>query len=173
MLLKTTTRAAILLAIISTLCASCKKFDEDPELIHLRTVRHRIEGLKVIESHTIGNTDVNAYWHERFGDFYLDFTLYDYNPHSGEGYKLMVFDKATNTKICDGIWSFRGSRAIVFYFDCLASDTSTSWPLRIHGAGGNILKLSNKDLWLHSEGIIPELVASPVVQEIKIVQYKK
>lgn len=164
----------LLLLLISTLLLpGCKKFEEDDEWIHLRTVKQRIEGQKEIIEHTIGITDVLAHWKKHFGDFYVYFSLEDYNSNkSGEGYKLKVFQKESDILLCSGQWGFWGGSAIVFYFDCLDAYSSQSWPDRIHGASGYIIKLSNRELWLKSEEIYNDIQQSNSTQIIKFVQYK-
>lgn len=159
---------------ILALNPGCKKFDEDPELIHLRTVRHRIEGLKTISQHTIGNTDLNPYWQQRFGDFYIDFTLNNYNSHSSSsGYKLKVYQKGTNDLLCNGEWYFTESDYITFYFNCLDTIQETTWPDRIHGGSGYIIRLSNKEMWLRVDGIQNDLQEGLQVQEVRFTDYEK
>jgi hypothetical protein len=50
---------------------SCKKYEDDTEFVHFRTVRQRIEGYKVLTMHRFGSYDLMPYWHSRFGDFYI------------------------------------------------------------------------------------------------------
>jgi hypothetical protein len=150
----------------------CKKFEEDDEWIHFRTVKKRIEGLKELTMHQLGPTDLLPYWHSRFGDFYLDLTLFPYNPNNkGDGYKVRVYHKASDSLICEGQWGLGGGFSI--HFDCLDSDTSTSYPNKIHGIYSRIVKLSNSELWLRWYPSWNYILKMMVTEEIRLIEYKK
>jgi hypothetical protein len=143
--------SGILLASICLVFASCKKFEEDDEWIHFRTVKKRIEGKKELVLHIKGPTDMLPYWHARFGEFYLNFTLDSYNPHKkGYGYQLKVVDKKTDNIICNGQWGFLGADVFI-EFVCLYSDTSKSFPNNIQGISYPLVKLSNTEMWMRAD----------------------
>jgi hypothetical protein len=157
---------------------SCKKYEDDTYWFTLRTVRQRIEGKKEMVMYNFGNIDLMPQWHNRLGDFYLDFTTEKYNPHSSAaGFKLMAYNKASDSLVCEGQWWFSSDKYIPFHLDCLDDYSTLPLPKNIRGGEGKIVKLSNKEMWLKGEGYDPAQgwdpqIGIPTPVEIRFVQYK-
>lgn len=162
----------ILLASICLVFDSCKKFEEDEEWIHFRTVKKRIEGKKELISHTLGSeTDLIPYWNSRFGEFYLDFTLIQKNSNQkGDGYILNVYDKVNDVLLCSGRWGKIYDDQFYLEFECLFSDTTQSFPQSVSSIGGSIVKLSNSDLRIKKFTTHP-VTKKSVMMEAQFIQY--
>jgi hypothetical protein len=165
---------SIMLLCMGFVFSGCKKFEEDDEWIHFRTVKKRIEGLKELTMHQLGPMDLLPYWHSRFGDFYLDLTLISYHPYKkGHGYQVMVYNKTSDSLICEGQWGFMGSERIFIHFDCLDTITSLDFPDRVNEIPGTIVKLSNTEMWLKNYSQWLDSLNPNVTREVRFKEYKK
>lgn len=129
-------------------CLSCTKFEADTELIHFRSTKKRIEGLKKITVWKIGDYDMLQYFKSKFGEFTLDFSLssLDQAP-KGSGFNLTV--RNSDSTLCKGAWWFNQTvDEIGFSFRKCNKDTTNMFPGIIQGAIGQIVKLNNKEMWL-------------------------
>ena len=160
--------------IILCMNLQCKKFEEDDEWIHFRTVKKRIEGLKELTMHQLGPTDLLPYWHSRFGNFYMNLTLDSYHPYKkGYGYQVKVYDKASDNLICEGQWGFSGKGNIFIHFDCLDTITSLAFPDRLNEIAGTIVKLSNTEMWFKNYSQWLDSLNTNVTWEVRFKEYKK
>jgi hypothetical protein len=155
---------------------SCKKYEEDTELIHFRTFKQRIEGYKVLTMHNIGTSDLLPYWNSRFGDFYIYLGKNCASESVGienycYGAAVEVYDKKSDSLICKGLWTFSSKESIGISFDCLTNDTTKKFPYSIHGIGGPIVKLSNKDIWFRSDLCWHDSLKMFVPMEIRLARY--
>ena len=129
--------------------------------------------------HKFGSSDLLPYWHSRFGDFYIYLGSKCASESVGienycYGLGVSVFDKESDSLICEGLWDISSKEVVYIHFDCLASDTTTKFPERIHEIGGPIVKLSNKDLWFRSNKSWNDSLKTwggPV--EIRLAKYEK
>lgn len=149
---------------------SCTKFEADGELIHFRSTKKRIEGVKRITVWKIGDYDMLQYFKSKFGDFTLTFSLssLDQAP-KGSGFNLYV--RNSDSLLCQGAWWFNQQiDEIGFAFGKCNKDTTNTFPGIIQGALGEIVKLNNKEMWLR--GYAPDTVAEHsiwVKEEIRFI----
>lgn len=157
---------------------SCKKYEDDTELIHFSTVKQRIEGYKILTMHKKGPSNLLPYWHSRFGDFYIYLGKKCASESPGienycYGMAVKVYDKKTDSLICEGLWEYVSKKLIYIHFDCLQNDTTTKFPNYIHGIGGPIVKLSTNDLWFRSDESWHDSLKASVPMEIRLAKYSK
>lgn len=151
----------------------CKKYDDDKQLIHFRTVPQRITGKREIKTFRWNNIDLLSVMQKRYGDFYVEFSYDDPNNITPVfGRRFNVYQKKTDSLLCDGTWGFRGvdRRYIFIGSKCIGSDTSSLFPEYVDDLSGTIVKLSNKELICKH----PDPANTPIswVQELHFVKYK-
>lgn len=163
----------ILTVVVIGRVQGCKKYDDDKQLIHFRTVHQRITGKREIKVFKWNNMDMLPYLHARFGEFYVEFSYDDpigISPVFGRAFT--VYQKQTDNPLCNGTWGFRdvSKRYIFINCKCIESDLSSIYPDYIDDLYGTIVKLSNKELILRH----PDSNNTPIswVQEMHFVKYK-
>jgi len=167
----------LFIAFLSTIIFSwsCEKFSEDDYWFTLRTVKNRITGYKRLvysNSNGINYLDTLNFYFKK--PVYFEFTN---EPLIGSklDYHLFIFDSLTNERLCVGWWSyddFYSSLSIRTSFNdkinkayCCHCDYFTKTNYRVFAAGGNIIKLSNNEIW--TEGFPNRVIIS------KFLRYEK
>ncbi|MCC6767603.1 MAG: hypothetical protein IT240_01045 [Bacteroidia bacterium] len=150
----------------------CQKFEEDTELVHLKSVKKRIAGYKVIEEDLMGSYDMQSTWRKSFGEFYFHFTTEPYRPDTtGYGYNMFIRSQATNETICKGEWGFKSSVSIYWRLDCFDAKKSRFYPNRLYSPQINIIRLSDKEMWM--EGQAQDSLKNWVSRSIRLKELRK
>lgn len=149
----------------------CQKFEDDPEWIHLKSVKKRVVGYKELEQDMAGSFDMMDNWKRSFGDFYLHFTSEAYRPDTtGFGYRMFLRKKGTNDNICSGEWGFKGSETIYWRLDCFDQRKSRFFPNRMYSWEAQISRLSDKEMWVAGSDL--DSTKTPVKRNIRFKEYK-
>jgi hypothetical protein len=162
----------IILQLVSFTGIQCKKFEDDPELIHLKTVKKRITGYKVLEEDYVGSYGMLHHWEKKFGACYLHFTAEPYrHDTTGYGYRMFIRKQATNEEVCEGEWGFKTSEAIFWRLDCFDAQKSRFFPNRLFSWSGNITRLSDSEMWMEGEAI--DSLKQPVHRTMRFIELRK